>query len=117
MLVVTRLKDQAVRIGPAVAVIVRQCGQESVRLEVVLPAGMALVGPQGSCPREAVEGGQARGCACLREGQRLHIGEEISVSAWPRKHNSHRIYLGVEAPRSLVVIRDDGVNNPPPPTV
>jgi sRNA-binding carbon storage regulator CsrA len=118
MLVLTRYKEQAVLIGPEVVVTVREFGADEVLVEVVLPAGMSLQGPQGVIPTAPAEGGAtpagspvAKGFVRLKEGDRLRIGAAIAVKAARLVSNtdgfSFRVRLGFEAPADVHIVRQE----------
>ena len=118
MLVLTRIKDEAVLIGLDVVVTVREFGTDDVRLEIQFPASMALTGPQGAVAIEQVDGGTtpagssiAKRAVRVREKDLLRIGEAISVLVvrLPRGENGNlsKVRLGFDSPPDLRIDRQE----------
>ena len=113
------------RIGPAVVVIVRQCGvvrpsgQEAVLLEVLFPADMSIEGPQGLVDLRVCQQENASPLACARlwvqAQQTVRVGPDIALT--PARIAASRIRLGIVAPGTLKVSRDDNPNIPGPAAV
>jgi sRNA-binding carbon storage regulator CsrA len=118
MLVLTRMKDEAVLIGLDVVVTVREFGDDNVRLEIQFPAGMALTGPQGPGAIEQVDSETtpagssiARWAVRVKERDLLRIGEAISVLvvSLPRGKDGipSKVRLGFDSPPDLRIDRQE----------
>lgn len=118
MLVLSRRKDEVVFIGDDVVVSPIGFGADSVRLQILTPAELPLVGPDGSIAVEpladaaATGGGQiCRGQVELRHGEVVQIGPAIRVMVVrlvvTGLRDPNRARLGFTAPPQMPIIRQE----------
>ena len=121
MLVLTRGKDMAVRIGNEIVVAVREFTADSVVVHVDCPAGLILRNAQGEIPGDPCGANDAHkttstGLKCqsatipLTMEEVLSIGDEITVKVLAFDNmagHSPKVRLGFRAPASLRIVRTE----------
>ena len=129
MLVLTRNKNTAVRIGSEILITVREFRAGEVALEVDYPSHLALKGPGGAVAGEQIasEGAaetppsgatKLRASLALKLEDVIWIGDEILVKIVALQNPTgipYRVRLGFQAPICLPISRTDAKEGPMPP--
>ena len=129
MLVLTRNKDTAVRIGSDILVTVREFHPGEVTVDVDYPSHLTLKSPGGAVAGEPIapEGGaetppsgttKLRASLALKLEDEIRIGDEILVKVVALQNPTgvpYRVRLGFQAPVYMLISRTDHKDGQMPP--
>ncbi|MCY2928640.1 MAG: carbon storage regulator [Planctomycetota bacterium] len=124
MLALTRRKDTAVLLGQDVLVTFRGFRGGKALIEVTLPSGCSLRGPDGPIETHpGVEASVSRGLVSLKKEDSIQIGDDLKVmiiGVLTDGETPCKVRLGIDAPPHVAILRyelsEAGKKETPPAT-